>query len=180
MLLDIVALKPLEHEESNDPVEIASDALDDAEYLLGMTRGETLVELSLEAVVGKDPEERLQYLVEQLIKIKFLPPEVTLSQVRNFIRGFRGRSRSVVQYNMRPYPGTITLIRVTKRPPVSKRSAAEPDDETLGFAGLSPEPVPVYFVHGATHDNMVHPPYVEELKDIVRECIEKVDLRMTD
>jgi len=172
-LLDITAVAPkgAQKEEGNERFL----KLEDAEYLLRIVQGESTREFSLEAVQHKGPEERLQYLVSQLIDAKILPSEVTVQQVRDFILGWKRRAQSVNDYDMRKFDGTITLIRATEPSSATQRPDLDPNDLTAGFSKFSTSPVKVYFVQGAKHANLVTPPFSERVRDIMEECIEEAE-----
>jgi non-ribosomal peptide synthetase component F/thioesterase domain-containing protein len=173
LLLDITAVSPRETREESPNAKALE--LEDAEFLLRIVKGESPVEFSLEAVQHEGPEERLQYLVNQMIAAQLLAPKTTLPQVRDFITGWKRRAQSVNDYDMRPFLGTITMVRATERPPSSERPDLDPNDETAGFAKLSPEPVRVYPVQGARHANLVFPPFAEKVKEIIEKCMQDAE-----
>jgi non-ribosomal peptide synthetase component F/thioesterase domain-containing protein len=173
LLLDITAVPPRENREESRNAKALE--LEDAEFLLRIVKGESPAEFSLEAVQHEGPEERLRYLLNQLVAAQLLAPETTLSQVRDFITGWKRRAQSVNDYDMRPFGGRITLIRSTERPPGSEGPDLDPNDETAGFAKLSPETVRVYPVQGARHANLVFPPFAEKVKEIIEKCIQDAE-----
>jgi thioesterase domain-containing protein len=175
LLLDITAVLPREKRKPS-PNEKALE-LEDAEFLLRIVKGESPLEFSLDAVQHKTSDERLQYLVNRLIEAQVLASEVSLSQVRDFITGWKRRAQSVNDYDMRPFAGTITLVRATERPSDSERPDIDKDDETSGFARLSSQPVQVYSVQGARHGNLVFPPFSEKVKEIIEKCIQDAELQ---
>lgn len=143
---------------------------DDADQLLLYLSGGKKLDFSLDPVKHHEADERLQYLVDRLVQSNALSPDVEISQVRNFAKGLRRRLLSLIDYEMPPYAGAITLIRGREGTSPVKGNHAEPDDPTLGFARLSPWPVQVHFVPG-THDDLVRPPHVQHLADVIKACI---------
>jgi amino acid adenylation domain-containing protein len=174
-LLDISAITAVPNENNE------SDELDDADFLLNHVQSNRLrfsdsdkaleqkmSELSLEEVRGRGAEERLRYLVDQLIQFEILEPEIEISQVRNYIRGCLNRAKSLHDYQLRPYPGAITLIRTPdKRFPTEDPDG--PHDPTLGWSQFSPQ-VEAHTVTG-NHFNLVFPPHIEEVAKVMKKCL---------
>jgi thioesterase domain-containing protein len=143
---------------------------DDADQLLLYLSAGKQLGFSLEAVKHHGAEERLQYLMDQLVRTNALSPDVEISQVRNFAKGLRRRLLSLIDYEMPPYSGVITLIRGLDGTSQVQGTDVDPDDPTLGFARLSPWAVQVRFVPG-THDDLVRPPHVQYLAEVIQACI---------
>lgn len=160
MLLDI-GTEPMLPEEDGDEAEQLMQLA--TELLAGPG-------LSLDGVAGRSPDERLHYLVRQMIKIGALP-EVDIAQVRDHLKGLRMRHRSLASYRLESYPGTITLIRCTDGQTLPLKPSVDPRDPTLGFACLSPNPVQVHFVPGANHHNLLFSPHVQKLADVLQKCL---------
>jgi thioesterase domain-containing protein len=149
---------------------------DDAEQLLDLVRLEmaqqgTQADLSLHAVEHQGPEERLRYLMDQLVRVGRIPPEIEPSHVHDFLEGGRRRMQSVVDYRFGPYPGSVTLIRAAEGAPPIEGTDIDPADATLGFGRLSAD-VRVIFVPEADHFNLMDAPHVERLAAIMRKCLE--------
>jgi len=162
ILVDIVA-----HTQSDLP-----SYGDDAEELLEVTREMGTTTFSLDVVKDKGSDERLSYLLGQLIEAKVLAPEITVPMVRSFLKGLRRRNQSVIDYNLAPYGGGVTLIRAEQGRPTPPE--INPADSTLGFSGLCSK-VQVAFVPG-THYDLMFPPHVESLAKEVRKCLGEFDL----
>ncbi|MGZ4876838.1 MAG: amino acid adenylation domain-containing protein, partial [Candidatus Angelobacter sp.] len=146
---------------------------DDAEELLEVTREMGTATFSLDSVKDKGHEERLSYLLGQLIEAKVLAPEITVPMVRSFLKGLRRRNQSMIDYQLAPYNGPVTLIRAEKGRttiPAEINSA----DPTLGFSRLCSK-VDVAFVPG-THYDLMFPPHVESLAEAVRRSLQDFDL----
>ena len=144
-LLDIVA-----RNESS----LASSG-DEADELLAVTREMSTTVFSLEAVKDKSVEERLKYLLEQLIAEKVLAQEVTVPLVRGFLKGLRRRNQSMIEYKLLPYDGAVVLIRAEQGKALDHKEI-DPADVTSGFSALCPK-VDVAFVSGNHYDLMVSP-----------------------
>ncbi|HEV7473361.1 MAG TPA: beta-ketoacyl synthase N-terminal-like domain-containing protein [Pyrinomonadaceae bacterium] len=95
-------------------------ALDDAILLLGLTR-ERGRQKGLELNVStKDlerlpPEERLMFLMKTLKESGLAPEDLDDRWLRNFMRGYRARINTTVNYEPQVYPGRITLFRAIER-----------------------------------------------------------------
>jgi amino acid adenylation domain-containing protein/non-ribosomal peptide synthase protein (TIGR01720 family) len=146
---------------------------DEAEELLEVTREMGTTTFSLESVKEKGIEERLSYLLNQLIEAKVLAPEITVPLVRSFLKGLRRRNQSMIDYKLSPYSGPVTLIRAEQgRTTISpKINSADP---TLGFSGLCSK-VQVAFVPG-THYDLMFPPHVERLAEEVKNSLQDFGL----
>jgi len=151
---------------------------DDATYLVHifdylrlhnlLPKAHELPEVSLnDDWVGKS-RERMQYVMDQLIKVQALPPEANISDLRIFLHATRKRMLSLAEYTLLPYSGPITLIRARDIDSADRENVS--DDMTLGFGKLCAEKVRVYFAPG-THHNMVFPPHVQGLAEILKKCI---------
>jgi amino acid adenylation domain-containing protein len=141
--------------------------LDDAEYL-------SRIAISIERFFGKslsvsyedlqplDPDERLNYLLDQLKKINFFPPDAKPSQIRGFLQ--------VAKANEQAYyvPKGIYSNRIT----LFRASEEFRDDPTMGWDQVSSEPVETYSVPG-DHITMVTEPHVRVLAEKLRACLDK-------
>jgi thioesterase domain-containing protein len=79
-------------------------------------------------------------------------------------------------YSPQPYPGRVTLFKCNERDQLwNERLLAvglDPYDESLGWQGLSPEPVTVIEIPGH-HDVICQDPYVQSLAELLRACIDE-------
>jgi thioesterase domain-containing protein len=115
----------------------------------------------------------LQYLVDELIKAKALTSDVTTAQVQAFLKGLTRRNQSLIDYDLQPYPGPISLIRAEKGKSVEGTGISS-EDRTRGFSRLAPAGVQVYFTPGS-HDDLVLPPYVEKLAEVLKQCLSDLE-----
>lgn len=113
-------------------------------------------------------EERLQYVLDELIRTNLVDRQTDMLRLHNYLRGFRRRRQSLQVYHPGPYPGKITLIRTGD---IIGAENVTPTDETRGWAELSPQPVRVHTVPGR-HHNMVFMPHVLELAETIRGCLQ--------
>jgi thioesterase domain-containing protein len=73
----------------------------------------------------------------------------------------------------RIYSGPLVLLRAREQPVLSANPAIN-DDETLGWAAFSAQPVMVHRVPG-NHYSMMKPPHVEELANQLRASLLAAD-----
>jgi len=171
ILLDIIAHTP--EQETRVP--------DDAEFLLHFASSnrlrfatidrqmeQSLAGLTLDAVRNQKPADRLRYLIDQLVNIGVLPPETEISQIQQFIQSVRKREKSLTCSKLHSYGGPVTLVRAAETNPT--HSELDAADTSLGFSQLCPG-LKVQFSPG-NHFNMVYPPHVTGLAQIVKEWIE--------
>ncbi|MGZ4853740.1 MAG: thioesterase domain-containing protein, partial [Candidatus Angelobacter sp.] len=163
ILLDIIG---------ETPRSLPSDG-DDADQLLQVIGEATDVQYSLDAVLHSSPGERLQYLIDELIKAKALTSDVTAAQVQVFLKGLTRRNQSLIDYDLQPYSGPISLIRAEKGKSVEGTGISS-EDRTRGFSRLAPAGVQVYFTPGS-HDDLVLPPYVEKLAEVMKQCLSDIE-----
>jgi amino acid adenylation domain-containing protein len=172
ILFDIVGMIPTERPYIPD----------DAEYLMYYIREnrfrfadnspqmeKALGEISLENMQEQSLDVRMQFLIDQLIKLNILEPGISISQIQVHIQGVRKRERALLNYALKPYRGTITLIRTEQILPQNDIHIP-PDDPTLGWGALAMETVQVHFVPG-NHFNMVFAPHVQYTAEAVKLCL---------
>ncbi len=107
--------------DSPAPQTIAKVAdLDDAIILLGLTRERGRqkgleLNVSTKDLEGLNPDERLMFLMKELKELGLAPEDLDDRWIRNFMRGYRARIKTTVNYQPQVYPGRITLFRATER-----------------------------------------------------------------
>jgi acyl transferase domain-containing protein/thioesterase domain-containing protein len=155
--------------------------LDDAILLLGLVRERARqngIELGVTAsdFDGLNPDEKLDYLLNQLKAVNLAPTDLGHDWLLNFIKGFRTRINNTVKYVPKVFPGRITLFRASERDTEMKnhldRVEMDFTNQTLGWDKVSAEPVALHLVPGyheiiATKDNS------EMLAAKLKECIDK-------
>ena len=116
---EVVALLALFDTPAPQTIAKVAD-LDDSILLLGLVRErgrQKGLELNVSAkdLEGLDPDERLKFLVEALKELGLAPEDLDDRWIRSFMRGYRARIKSTVNYQPQVYPGRITLFRATER-----------------------------------------------------------------
>ncbi len=94
--------------------------LDDAILLLGLVRERGRqkgleLDVSAKDLEGLNPDERLKFLLQALKDFELAPDDLDDRWIRSFMRGYRARIKSTVNYEPQVYPGRITLFRATER-----------------------------------------------------------------
>ena len=121
-------------------------------------------------------DEQLVYFLQKMRAEDLAPAEVDEELLRRFLKGVAGRQRAMHIYSPQPYPGRVTLFKCNERDQLwNERLLAvglDPYDESLGWQGLSPEPVTVIEIPGH-HDVICQDPYVQSLAELLRACIDE-------
>jgi amino acid adenylation domain-containing protein len=170
-----IALLALLDIESRITSDKANDPGTDTELLI-MIAGDSMqqagqsFDVRFEEIRHLTPDEQIKCVLDSMVRFELLPPEITVSQAREFLQGHRRRGESLRQYQVKPYPGSITLIRGLD-PAIT---TAAPEDPTLGWSNFSSEPVQVYTIPG-DHQNLIYPPYVDKLAEVLAFCISQTE-----
>jgi thioesterase domain-containing protein len=123
--------------------------------------------LSLEHLQGLDPDGRLDYVVEHLKRGVISPPFMKMRNVnpQRMLKVELGNRKAVYNYEHKPYPGRITLLR-----------AGEASTQTivphLGWGPLAVGGVEIHWVPG-DHNTVIEPPNVAAVGRVLRECVDK-------
>ncbi|WP_460207482.1 amino acid adenylation domain-containing protein [Scytonema sp. NUACC21] len=149
---------------TNQPIAVEKD---DARYLTDLAiliehfSGKSL-SVSYDDIQRLQPDEQLNYLLERLKTIDFLPPEATLSQFRGYLQVLKANDRTVY------LPQEVYRKRVT----FFRTSEQFCDDSTMGWNKISAEQVEIYDVPG-DHITMLTEPHVQLLAKQLRTCLER-------
>ncbi len=168
-LLALLDIEPrTRFDEANDPqtdtellILIANDSM--------QQEGQSF-DVRFEEIRHLSPDEQIKCVLDSMVRFELLPPEITVAQAREFLQGQRRRGESLREYELKPYPGKITLIRGLN-PAVA---VAEPEDPTLEWSQFSPQAVQVYTIPG-DHQNLIYPPYVDKLAEVLAFCISQAE-----
>lgn len=149
------------------------DRRDDAELLLEIAQsGVSMEDVVLESALNAMRISRhrsVEGLLKLLVNAGAVHAGVDISQVEQFLAGYRHRSLSLREYELRPYSGRIHLVRTLDRGPDGS-SATVPSDPAMGWGALTPYPVVIHEVN-STHHNMIYPPHSKQLAEIFTRCI---------
>ena len=167
--------------DSPAPQTIAKVAgLPDAIILLGLTRERARqkgLELNITAkdFEGLDPDKCLMYLMKALKDSGLAPPDLEDRWIRNFMRGYRARINTTVNYEPQIYPGRITLFRATERDTEMEehlKSVGQDEytQDCFGWDKVSSEPIEVIPIAGH-HEVIAAGEHGIILSDQLKACI---------
>jgi thioesterase domain-containing protein len=167
--------------DSPAPQTIAKVAgLPDAIILLGLTRERARqkgLDLNVTArdFEGLDPDESLMFLMKALKDSGLAPSGLEDRWIRNFMRGYRARINTTVNYQPQIYPGRITLFRATERDTEMEEHLKtvgqdEYTQDCFGWDKVSSEPIEVIPIAGH-HEVIADGEHGIVLSDQLKECI---------
>jgi amino acid adenylation domain-containing protein len=121
-----------------------------------------------------DSSEQLNYLLQRLKMVNFLPPEAGTRQLSGLVQVFKANAQTHYQ-PQQVYPTRITLLRASEV--VSKEAENDIHSEILqdsawGWSEFSNEPVDVYFLPG-DHFTMMTEPHVRVLAERLGACLKQ-------
>jgi thioesterase domain-containing protein len=157
--------------------------LDDAVVLVGLARERARqngIELDLtpDDVQRLEPAEQFETILRTLKSAGLAPPELDLQYLRDFVKGFRLRLGSAIDYVPKVYPGQITLFRAGRRDQAMRQQLdnvtmeTDLEDVAMGWDSLSKKPVEVYQVEGY-HELIVAEPHAGLLAERLKASIDK-------
>jgi thioesterase domain-containing protein len=140
---------------------------DDARYLTDLAiliehfSGKNL-SVSYDDIQQLQPDEQLNYLLERLKIVNFLPPEATLPQFRGYLQVLKANDQTVY-VPKEVYRNRITLLRTSEQ---------LYDDLAMGWDKVSSEQVQIHDVPG-DHITMLTEPHVQILAKQLRACLDQ-------
>jgi thioesterase domain-containing protein/acyl carrier protein len=137
------------------------------------------LELDAESLRRLEPEERLNYFLEEMKKADLTPQDVEVSLLRRFLAGYSARQRAQRKYSPAySYQGSLKLFRCEEEDletvKMMERAGVDASDAAYGWGGFSTEPVEIHPVPGH-HDRMCEEPYVQGLAEALRGCLEEAE-----
>ncbi len=115
-----------------------------------------------------DPNEQLNYFLEQAKRANLIPPDVGLPQLRGLLQVFKSNIQAASRYVAQVYPNRIILLRA------SDRVSSELNDLTLGWDKLSSEPLEILNIPG-NHYTMLGLPHIQILTERLRSYLAQVN-----
>jgi amino acid adenylation domain-containing protein len=140
---------------------------DDAE-LLAILCEESGLEISASDLRKRSYAKQLELVSRRLKKTGGAPIDIPTSWIRRSINIFKTRIRVALNYQIKPYPGTITLIRAAEQDSTDGTDLAA--DPTMGWGKFSPRPVEVLVTPG-NHATMGQEPHVKFLSETLQALI---------
>jgi thioesterase domain-containing protein len=139
--------------------------VDDAEYLVN-TFGQN-VSLPIEQLRQMTRDEQIAFVWDKARKARWLFPDVTLDQFRNFVTMLRTHTEAWRDYAIGPYGGQVTLFRA------EKPSEHTPPEADFGWGAYAHGGVTVIDVPG-DHLSMMHEPDIKVLANHLQRCLDEV------
>jgi thioesterase domain-containing protein/acyl carrier protein len=133
--------------------ECADRDIDDITLLAAFAKWENL-SLPLSKLQLVEPEERLNFVLEQINKAQLLPPDTGLSHLRRLLNTYRINLQAMERYRPYIYEGQVTLFRASV-----PRQTPEQSWGSLAGGGYQ-----VYDVPG-NHETMLKEPNVQVLAE---------------
>jgi thioesterase domain-containing protein len=123
--------------------------------------------LSLEHLQSLDPDQQIDYLIEQFKLSDKQPPFMRRPNVNphRILKVEKSNYQALYNYKHKPYPGRITLLR-------TGRDSLPTDTPDLGWGPLAAGGLDVYRLPG-DHNTMWESPNIEAVGRILMECIAK-------
>ena len=115
-----------------------------------------------------DPNEQLNYFLEQAKRTNLIPPDVGLPQLRSLLQVFKSNIQATLKYVAPVYPNQIILLRA------SDRVSSELNDPTLGWDKLSSEPLEILNIPG-NHYTMLGLPHIQILTERLRSYLAQIN-----
>ncbi|HEY0762325.1 MAG TPA: amino acid adenylation domain-containing protein [Pyrinomonadaceae bacterium] len=138
------------------------------------------LELDPEVLRRLEPEERLNYFLEQMKDAELTPHDVEISLLRRFLVGYSARQRAQRKYFPQySFAGSVTLFRCEEEDQetikMMERAGVDAQDPAYGWSGYSAGPVDIHWVPGH-HDRMCEEPYVQGLAAALQASLERAQL----
>jgi amino acid adenylation domain-containing protein len=108
----------------------------------------------------------LRSLLAEGVRIGAVPPDLGMEQVKQLFQVFRTNVRAMLNYEPKPYPGSITLLRASQQLTDHSPPAAN------GWQGLAAGGVEVHPVSG-DHFTMMKEPHVQIMAGWLKRCLDR-------
>lgn len=139
-----------------------------AEYLMHVFGKHIPIEI--ERLRTMADEEQVAYVLEVARRVGWVHPDMTDQQFSHFVTMLRTHTRAWWNYELKTYPGRVTLFRAGEQP----QDSAPAND--LGWGRLAAAGVEIHEVPG-DHISMIDEPHVQALARRLRACIDRVQER---
>lgn len=148
----------------------ASEPEDNAAYLVEAF-GKN-VPVTLETLRTFSPDEQIAQVFHEAKKVNWITPDVTLPQFHHFVKMLRTHTEAWRAYQLKPYPGHITIIRAQEQ--TEAISAPGLGWEKLAQSGINVVEVP------GNHITMLHEPQVQELAAAIKQELANTENNIRD
>jgi thioesterase domain-containing protein/acyl carrier protein len=133
--------------------------------------------ISLEIIQPLQPDEQLQYLLERLQQINWLPLETDMRQLRGLVEVYKASTQATYEMPPSVYPTPITLFRAqiplwkqTKLPTELVEIMQEP---TFGWQQVAQGEVEIHEIPG-DHITIMTAPSIQILAEKLKRCIASI------
>jgi amino acid adenylation domain-containing protein len=123
------------------------------------------LEVSLDELRRREPDQQLAYVLEMARKANILPPDLDLLDVRRLYQVFKANVRAMQSYRPTSARCRVTLFQAAESPASARQETAK------GWDKLALEGVEIHTVPG-NHFDMVREPHVQILAERLRACME--------
>jgi thioesterase domain-containing protein/acyl carrier protein len=122
------------------------------------------IQLDPEPLRRMSPESQLEAILALVQDAGLAPPDLGVSWLRAFLRGYKRRARALQTYEPAVHDGRVILLRASEIRSEAAGHLAErgidPAEPTHGWGELAAEPVEAHPVPGS-HETLLAPPHVE-------------------
>ncbi len=126
--------------------------------------------LSVDYLRSLSDEEQLRHVMEQAKTAGIIPNDFDIEQTRALFRVYKNNAQAFYRYQVRSYPGTVTLIRPRE---LSRSAFQYTQSPTQGWDQFVLGGVDVQWVSGK-HESMLFSPHVKTLAKTVQQCLAKI------
>jgi len=159
----------------------SADLLVQLAWVTAREKGRFL-KLSAEELRRLELDEQLTFFLEQMRKAELASQEIDHESLHRFLKGYELRQKAAWNYLPQSYAGRVTLFRCAEQDPMMlqrlEAAGLDAQDECYGWREICSGPVEVHVVPGH-HDRMCNEPYVQDLAELMRGCIDDVDQSVT-
>ena len=167
---------PVHGDSSGD---LSLEVIDDAQWLVKRARvlerffGMSL-SISWAALQQREPEDQLNYFLEQMQLAKLIPPDAGQQMIRRLLQVQKASHQALLSYVPQVYSGRITLLRVAEILAEDSCGVFTKNfrDRAFGWQELTTETVEVHELPG-NHITMLTPPHVQVLADKLQSCLDR-------
>lgn len=142
---------------------------DDADLLAALCE-ESGLDISVSDLRKLSSGEQLEFVSRRLKKMGVVSLDIPTSWIKRSVNIFKTRIRTVMNYQLKPYPGAITLFRAVEQDATDRTDRTA--DPTLGWSRYSPQTVEVITTPG-NHATMGQEPHVKILSQRLQEAIRR-------
>jgi thioesterase domain-containing protein/acyl carrier protein len=135
------------------------------------------INLKVEDVIGKQGDEQLRIVAEELSRSNVAPKDVGVEHIKRVLAGYEKRAAALMQYEAKVYAGELGVIRAKHKDEEMMKMLGQAQlnlvkDETYGWKKVCEKEVYSQEV-GGHHETMLLEPQVRELAQKLNGMIEQ-------